>query len=235
MKTKSILYIAVLGGALSMGTARAGMLTFDLDVEFSGATPPAGTAPWISATFDDSFGGANTVRLTMSATNLVGVEFIDDWYFNFDPALNPNNLSFALQSGQAANGVSTGFDAFQADGDGKFDIKFDYPPPPGSFAAKFTAGETSVYHITYTSAIDVNSFNFPSVPGGGQGTFLSAAHVQGIGATGNDSGWIGPGDDNGNGEPPQQIPEPGFLALFGIGLMAAGATGIRRRRRVTRP
>jgi hypothetical protein len=57
---------------------------------------------------------------------------------------------------------------------------------------RFQAGETSVYDITYTGAgtLSASSFNFLSDEGGGQGTYHSAAQVQGI--TANDySGWIG--------------------------------------------
>ncbi len=216
--------VAIFAVALFPIMTQATMLTFDHNIEFSGATAPAGTSPWITATFDDSFGGANTVRLTMSATNLVGTEFIDDWLFNFDTSLNLASLNFAYISGQAANNVNTGVDAFPADGDGKFDIEFDFPPPPGAFASEFTTGETSVYDFTYISAITVSSFDFGSVPGGGNGTFKSAAHIQGIGTSGNDSGWIAP--RNGNGEP---IPEPTTMALLGIGLVGLAGAAARRK------
>lgn len=78
--------VVALAGA---GSAGATTLVLGLNTEFSGGTAPSGTAPWITATFDDSFGGPNTVRLTMSANNLVGTENVKGWYFNFDPALNP--------------------------------------------------------------------------------------------------------------------------------------------------
>ena len=35
---------------------------------------------------------------------------------------------------------------------------------------------------------------------------------------------------NGEGPPPQETPEPGILSLLGIGLLAAGATRLRRRK-----
>jgi hypothetical protein len=220
------LYTLVL--TLLLGSARAGVLTFEHNIEFSGATPPEGAAPWLTATFDDSFGGANTVRLTMSTSGLTDAEFVSQWYFNFDPDLVPSSLSVSAVdlSDVGPTTLSLGVDTFQADGDGKYDILFDFPPPPGQFADKFTAGEQVVVDFTYISPIDVNSFDFLSAPAGGHGPFLSAAHVQGIGPNDGDSGWVAPGGD----VPPQQIPEPGILALLGTGLLGMTLLGRRRRK-----
>jgi hypothetical protein len=205
-------------GLAIAGPASAATLVLGLNVEFSGGTAPAGSTPWITATFDDSFGGPNTVRLTLEATNLVGTENIKEWHFNFDPALDPTLLSFVAVSNAASvpNAINTGVNAFQADGDGKYDIQFDFPPPPGSFGPRFTAGETVIYDLTYVAPISASSFDFFSVPGGGQGTFLSAAHIQSIGE-GEDSGWIG------------VVPEPGTASLLGLGLL-----GLALRRRAPR-
>jgi hypothetical protein len=204
----------------------AATLTLGLDVEFSGATPPvSGTTPWVTATFDDSFGGPNTVRLTMTADNLTGGgggENLELFFFNFDPLLDPTLLTFSAidtsasnpENGQGDNGIFTGVNAFMADGDGNYDIQFNFPPPPGGGGNRFTGGESVIYDITYTSAIDANSFNFFSDEGGGQGTFLAAAHIQRI--NGNDSGWIG------------VVPEPATGMLLGGGLFLLG---LNRRRR----
>jgi hypothetical protein len=221
MRRLSLTTLLVLLVAISTSAA-ATTLTLGLDVEFSGATPPAsGTTPWVTATFDDSFGGANTVRLTMTAGNLTGNENIELFYFNFDPGLNPLDLTFTAidnsasnpENGKGDNGIFTGVNGYMANGDGSYDIAFNFPPPPGSSANLFTSGESVIYDITFTSAINANSFNHFSDEGGGQGTYLAAAHIQRI--NGNDSGWIG------------VVPEPGTASLLALGLIGLAA---KRRR-----
>ncbi len=205
------------------GYATANTLVLGLDVEFSGATPPAsGTTPWVTAIFDDATGDSNSVLLTMTAGNLTGTENLELFYFNFDPVLNPNDLIFTAidvsasdpENGKGDNGIFTGVNAYMANGDGSYDIAFNFPPPPGSAANLFVGGETVIYELTYTSAIDANSFNFFSDEGGGQGTYLAAAHIQRINGT--DSGWIG------------VVPEPGTASLLGLGL--CGLAAAKRRR-----
>jgi hypothetical protein len=217
---------------------QAASVTFNLDYEFSGAQQPQGTAPWATATIDDSFGGPNTVRLTMSTGGLVGSEFVSGWYFNFDPALDPTLLTFtAIDAADSTpDSVQTGVNAYKADGDGFYDILFAFPPPPGNDPVKFTAGEQVVYDISYVAPISASSFDFFSSPGGGAGVYRSAAHIQSIadpnycdgstpdlsGACG--SGWIGDG-----GEPPSAaVPVPAAVWLFGSGLL--GLVGVARRK-----
>jgi len=113
---------------------QASVAIFQLNTEFSGATDPQGTAPWLTATFDDSFGGPNTVRLTISAANLVSSEFASELSFNLNPAFDPTDLTFSIVSNPTAlalGDIETGINAFTADGDGDYDLLFDFPPPPG--------------------------------------------------------------------------------------------------------
>lgn len=200
-------FAALLIFGLATG-ASAATLTFDLSTEFSGASDPGGPTPWVTITLDDSFGGADTVRVTISNVGLIGNEFNEQVVLNFDPSLDPNLLTFAVVDNSASvPTINTGVNAFMADGDGQYDIQFDFPPPPGNFNKKFTAGETVIYDITFTGgSIDVSSFNFLSNPAGGSGPFPAAAHVQGIDPNGNESGWI-------------TVPEPGLAGLLLIGLL----------------
>jgi MYXO-CTERM domain-containing protein len=193
--------------------ASALTITYDLDFEFSNASPPAGPTPWMTVSIDDSVGGPNDVRITITNVNLTGVEFISEVTLNFDPALDPTQLSFSAVNTSAVASVSfnTGVDAFQSDGDGKFDIRLGLP----TSGNRFTAGEALVFDLSYTAPITAASFDFFSAPGGGQGSFHAAAKVQGIGLDGEDSGWIGDGD----------APEPAGLALAA----AALALFVRRR------
>jgi hypothetical protein len=205
---------------LSASAVRATTLTFGLDTPFNGGDDPAGTTPWITATFDDVIDGdANTVRLILSAANLVSVESVVGWYFNFDPGLDPTQLTFTVVDNSAAvpNAINTGVDVFMANGDGMYDIHFDLPPPEGPFPSRLTAGETIIYDLSYVSPITVASFDFFSAVGGGQGIFKSTAHIGATGPTGESSDWIG------------HVPEPSTALLFASGLIGLALNGRRRR------
>jgi hypothetical protein len=215
----AVVALATSFALLSASAVGAATLTLGLNIPFSDADRPAGSRPWIVATFDDSFGDANTVRLTLSAENLVSEESVGNWLFNFDSVLDPTLLTFTVVDNAAAvpNAIETGVNAFKVNGDGRYDILFDLPPPDGSFSSRLTAGETIVYDIGYISPITVAAFDFFSAKGKGQGEFKTAAHILGIGPSAEGSGRIG------------HVPEPSTFLLFAAGLVGLALNRGRRR------
>jgi len=208
------LLLAATAAACFAASAPAAVV-LSLDTEFSGASEPEGTSPWLTATIENA--GTDMVTITMSAANLVGTEFVSQWLFNLDPSKSISSIDYV--SGQAAvNGATFSVDAYKADGDGYYDLQFDFGLADNS--DRLTAGETSVYKIT-GAGIDENSFSFFD-SGGSKGDFQSAAHVQSIQE--DQSGWIGAGGDG-------VIPEPGSLLVWSLLALSVGIFTVRRGRR----
>lgn len=196
-------------------------LQFQLDKSFPTKPNPDGTGPWLAATFD--YGGTiKSVSLTMTA-NLSGSNKVTEWYLNLDPSFDPTELSFVLQGTPSAPaaGISTGADSFKSDGDGNFDIFFNFP----TSGNVFDNTDSITYLITSTESIVASSFNFVSASGPsgnppGEGVWHTAAHVQSI-STDPGSTWVG--DNDGLTE----IPIPGAVWLLGSCLV--GVVALRNR------
>lgn len=226
---KVVFTTALLVGLLAfLLPAQATIITFDLNYEFSGGEPPGGGAPWLSASFDDG-GTAGSVTLTMTAAGLTDAEHVKAWFFNLDPSFDPFLKLFELtitenliSSEQSANLILYGPNYTNIAGGGWFDIGFLFPD--SNSQDRFEVGDVSVWDFTLTGAMaeffDADSFNFFSTPSGGNGTYLTAAHVGGIGDT-DGSGWIGPSDS-------VSVPEPSTMLLLGVGLI--GLAGIGRKK-----
>lgn len=210
--------------AFFAGSARSETVRFPLDLQYTdgGRDPASSSLPWITATFEDSASDLNTVRLTMAADNLTASEYISQWYFNFDPALDVSRLSFtaydisSIPTFDISNDIVTGADSYKAGGDGYFDIMIDLPTSNAKGGdRRFINSEEVILDFTYDSPITASSFNF--ISNGGQ-PFHTAAHVQSIGPN-DDSGWIAN---------TTVVPEPVSVSLF----IAGGATlGFRRFRK----
>lgn len=192
------------------------MVSFDMSVEFSGATPPVGAAPWLNATFDDE-GSAGSVILTLTTPGLTDVECVSNWMFNLDTTLDPTALVFSSPTKTGSfddPDIYTGVDDFKADGAGYFDIWFAFTAG-GGVDKRFGAGEAVEYTITTTEigiSLTADSFDFLCTPAD-HGPFPTAAHVQSIGSN-EDSGWT-------------TVPEPASATVLLLGAIAV----FRRRKR----
>jgi hypothetical protein len=217
----------LLAGLLAMltpGQSQATVLLYSLDAEFSGGTAPSATPPWVYISMND-FNATGSVQVTITAPGLSATENILSLYMNLAPTLDPEDLTFTFGSKSRAAmttpTIDTGVNEFKADGDGKYDILFNFAP--GGPPQTFVNGDSITYTIGGIASLDVNSFNFNSAPAGGHGPFRMAAHVQNTGG-GEASGWIaGP-------EPSIVVPEPSSLAIVLLGAISAAAWSIVRRR-----
>jgi hypothetical protein len=203
-------------------SAKAAPIEFDFGQVFTGVGPVSSVQPWVKATLQDGL-TPGTVLLTVSNPNLTGAESVDELYINLNPTYSPNNLIFTLQSstpGFTIPTISEGVNSFKADGDGKYDVLFQFSQGAGAFGV----GDSIVYSISGGASIpNLNPMDFAymSAPAGGNGPFYSAIHVQRITTpAGESSGWVAPLNNQ-----YVVIPEPGSGML---GLLA-GAVALALR------
>jgi len=215
MRNKSVLRRGIIARWLCLALLLAAPLARALDYDyrfnttFSG-TGPNGPGPWVDAYFHDV--GNGTVSLVISNNGLSGNEFISGLYFNLNTNYNATSLAFQFMGGNAVAdpvNILTGRDQFKADGDGKYDILFDFNTGSGD---RFEAGDYLEFLITGIPTLNVLDFQYMSAPAGGAGPFLAAAHVQSIGDLGA-SGWIRPTEFS----QIFPVPEPSAAAIFALG------------------
>lgn len=110
--------------------ALADIRTLDALQTFDGSPDPAGPVPWVRASFNDfDKGGHGPVTLTFEALNLIGTEHVTGLYLNLDPTFDATKLAlFPIEKHGTFESpqVSFGNDLFQADGDGEYDIYFEF-------------------------------------------------------------------------------------------------------------
>jgi len=197
---KALLITTLSALATLIAMSQASALTFSLNFEFSDGQAPGGPPPWLTATFTDA--GAGHVTLTLAASGLIGSENVAGWYFNVSDAF-VGNLTFLDPAPVGQFDLPTiqqGLNAFQADGDGRYDILLSFTPG-GIPSQVFGAGESLSYSIS-APGLTAADFNHLSEPAGGHGPFFTAAHIQNTTGPGSGgSGWIAP------------IPEPSITSL----------------------
>jgi hypothetical protein len=225
MKKRKTTCIALLAIPMLLASTmeRISAATYYLSQTFgaSSVAPAAGT-PWLTLNTTTLSGvDAGKVRFEFEATGLTGVEYVDEWYLNFDPTLDPSKLSFgsAVKTGAfSLPTINLGTDSYKAGPDGRFDIKLAFSTSnSGGGVNRFTSGDKLCYTVSYSlGSITAESFDFFSNSDGFYGPYHTAAHVQATGLDAKGSAWI------------NSVPEPG-PPLQALVLGTALLTLYRRR------
>jgi hypothetical protein len=189
---------------LEFDADRASVATYYLSETYGvGSVAPAGSTPWLTLTTTTLSGkDAGKVQLEFFASGLTGAEYVDEWYMNIDPALDPKKLSFgsAVKTGSfSLPTINLATDSYKAGPDGRFDIRLAFSSSnAGGGVNRFTAGDTLTYEVSYKGGLlAAESFDFFSKPEGAYGPYHTAAHVLSTGKDASGSAWI------------NSVPEPG--------------------------
>ena len=235
---------ALVAGLMLPTAAKASQINFSYTTAFSNSTLPGGPAPWMNVNINDATAaGSNDVRITISMFGLTNQEFISGVYLSLDPVKYPSALTaFSLTTlanpNSAFSTLQSGPNCCQADGDGKYDLLFNFNTANATRATDNTVYMFDLKNLGAGGKLLAQDFDFLAAPGGGNGPFYAAAHLQGIGPQGNDSTWIADsthptGDCPGctiNPVDSNPVPEPMSMMLFGTGMVGV-AQAIRKRRK----
>jgi hypothetical protein len=224
--------------ALSTGHIARASVIFGLDTSLNGAFPTKvnNALPALTATFTDA--GADTVTLTLNATNLLAEEFIPFWLFNYNGNPIADDLTASTNPPGELFGTVLSVPQNLSGGNqvkgGLFNVLFQFNT--NNAANRFNGGESIVLTLTTTPGSGLFETDFlafsidkPS-PNPSAGGWYSAAEIRGIPDDGDEttSGSIGTkGTLN-------LVPEPSSMALLLIGGFALAGFSLRNRRRVAR-
>lgn len=203
--------------------------TINLDQVFTGPTP-SGTAPWLVATFqfDPGTSGTDTGTLTLTSYlsdgNFVqGGSGATGWRFNLGNIGLTGSDCTAGNCGTLDTSVKGG-----PGGLGSYDFGYSWTE-----SSRFDGSDTATYTLTFDSVFTTSPFT------ANDSGWISAAHIQGIPlGNGTCSAWIVDAGDGtgtlvgggcGSGGT-TDVPEPGVLGLFGLGVLLIGGFVTWRRR-----
>src|SRR5215467_4589080 len=129
--------------------------SFDLNFVFSGNNPN-GPAPWASATFTAV--DSTHVDLALAGHLGSGGQFITEWDFNVADAfigITSAAVQVACATCTAPTIRAISSNAYQADGDGKYDIELDFATAGGGSlpsATRFDDSDTITIRFTCTAS-----------------------------------------------------------------------------------
>jgi hypothetical protein len=235
MKTRAIFGSMVLAAVAWLGLSSPALAapmtqTIDLNQVFTGNIPD-GPSPWLSATF--TFDPGSTTGTLVLTSKLSAADFVqgDSGVTGWGFYLSGNSLAHFSCSGVCADNVLTAnLNSGPVKGSGKngWGFNFGFGWNSGN---RFDGTDSAIYQLTFANALSSTS-PFAANDGG----WYSYAHVQGL--IGGCSGYIvsgngtlgeqdGPCTDT---PPPNNVPEPVGLGMFGLGAMLIGLfIGLRRR------
>jgi len=205
-KLHKLLAVLVLGAGVQ--SAHADIYTFSFDTIFNPTANLGQTSatPWGTAVFEDL--GANQVRLALTG----GANAINTAQFNIDPTMSPSSLSFSYIGGKTATVSNDIQNHWQADGDGKYDVKMAY-------SSAVALGQKSYYIISGGSGFNAASFlNYSLSDPNQKGPYLAVVQVAGAG-----SPWLYSSSFT------HAIPEPETYAMLLAGLALMGFVARRRQ------
>jgi hypothetical protein len=193
---------AALGLGMAATPADATILSYTLNVEFSGGATPV--TPLKVTLNDNATAGQIVTTLDFQGPPVDTDEFVREIYFNTSDGA-PTTISGFGGSATQPTLSTTGL---KADGDGTFDFKLVFDT---AAAGRFNGGDVLTFTMSGGTTV-AQMVGELSSGASNAGPLPIAAHVGGIGPTG-DSGWI-------------TVPLPAAAWLFGPALL--GLWGARR-------